>query len=400
MQINYNLSNSFLRIFSLICRSVLILSVSYFLSVDDVAAFGVLLALSTFTIFLVGGDFYTFTTRRIESYKESGYTLLKTQFVMQSSLGFIIAPSLVFLLLQLQYPIKVVLIMLVYTCFEFVNVEFTKYLTAKGRHSQVTLGLLLRNSITASSAFILLLFSPESRELEFVLLVLLSGSGICSLLFLSGSRHQFTYFFAADASLSLAKKMVVSSIVLLGSSLSMRAILTFDKVMYDISSVSTLVASYVVFASLGQAVVSIVEATILSYSLPRVIKLGNDSNILELRKSIKTLYVKVTLMLGGVALLFWICLPVLLDLYPNKSYLNNIDMFWIVFSAYAVFVVGLVANQGLYSLKKDIFGLKVGLIGLLILIASWWLLYILNIVFFHALCNILIFFSYVSCKGG
>lgn len=389
---NYNLTNSALRIFSLLCRSLLILCISYFLSVDDVAAFGILIALSSFSAFFVGCDLYTFTTRYSKVDAKNMYTLLKTQIVIQVLLAFLILPGLVFLLLQLQYSNKIILLILMYTCFEFINLEFSKYLTAKGFHSQVTLGLLLRNGITAVLAFIFLFFNSELRELEFILLVLLTGSSISSLVFLKRLRYQFIDFFTTNASMALAKKMVASSIILLASTICIRGIFTFDKVMYDISSISALVASYVVFVSLGQAMVSIIEATILSYSLPKVIKLGNDFKISELQIFFKTLYFKTILMLTALALLSWILLPILLNIFPDKSYLNNINMYWIVFLAYAAFILSLVANQGLYSLKKDVFGLKVRFTGFLILAGSWWLFDILGIVYSMPYALLLSFF--------
>ena len=161
--------NILLRAATLASRFLLIFFLARFLDPAQLGLYGLLTATIGYSLYLLGFDFYTFTTREIikREPKEWG-GLLKDQGALSLVLYAVFIPLLSLIFIQQLLPWQLAGWFFALLVLEHLNQELGRLLVAISQQTQASLVLFLRQGTWAIAVVALMAVVPETRSLDYV----------------------------------------------------------------------------------------------------------------------------------------------------------------------------------------------------------------------------------------
>jgi O-antigen/teichoic acid export membrane protein len=342
------------RVANLLSKSLLLLILAHYLPPSEFGRFGVFLVTVVFGVMVVGLDFYAFSTREVHYLPLASWgSILKTQIVL--SLGMyvlvVLVGSLLVGLAELPAELAVWLAVLVF--FEHLGQELVRLLTTSLQQVWASLILLLRGGAWVGPLWLAMAIWPSFRNIHAVLAfwatsaVIASAVGLARLLGMGigGWRRRFDW--------RLMRRGLVVAVPLLIGTLALRSVFTIDRYVVAFTADETALGAYVLFVAIGGAIFTVVDAAVLSFSYPSLIRAvaGRDHPAFssDMRKmTVQTIVCVATLVaISGIVLvpmLSWVASGVYLEfasLYP-----------WII-AAFSLYALSMIPHFGLYALGLD-----------------------------------------------
>ena len=137
--------NMLLRACTLGARFVFVFFLAKFLDAKAVGYYGLFTATVGYFLYLVGLDFYTYTTREIlKAQHEQRGQMLKGQASLSALLYIVVVPLAVWMLPQAQWPSELLLWFFPILVLEHLNQEISRLLIALSE--QITASLIINNT--------------------------------------------------------------------------------------------------------------------------------------------------------------------------------------------------------------------------------------------------------------
>jgi O-antigen/teichoic acid export membrane protein len=137
------------------------------------------------------------------------------------------------------------------------------------------------------------------------------------------------------------------------SAISIRGIFTFDRYFLNTFAGLEAVAAYVLFISLGNALVSFLDSGLFVFAYPKLIQAHESGNQSMFKQQLLTLAVQVL----GISLAFFAvsatAIAPFLTFLGKKSYLDYAWMFPWALAAIVLFCWSLIPQYGLYAQGED-----------------------------------------------
>lgn len=343
--------NISIRLFTLGVRFVFVLLLAKYLSVDDVAMYGYIVAIVGYFIYVVGVEFYTYSTRKLIIAPEEQYvSIIFNQFFLYSVFYLVSIPVLFYFISFLDLDTSVVILICAIAVLEHVCQEWNRILISLEKVTLATTVLFIRGGLWSVVVALLILFDEGLRGLSLVLYGWLIGLLLALMICLyEGIKMRGSI----SLDFSWLKTGIISCMVLFVASLCTKGILTFDRFFIGYLSSSTVVASYVIYMSFGNAIISAIDAAVVSFMYPQLIKFAHLKEKNNFDKSL--LYFKLgcwSISLAGIIILLFIG-EIILSYFDNDAYLDNIDLLKWVMLAVFLNVIVLPYHIGLYSFNQD-----------------------------------------------
>lgn len=354
-----------LRVSGLVLRFALIVALARFAEPDTVGNFGLAVALVTYTVFGVGLDFYTFSNRELLSTPVDGWgRLLRSHAWLSFSLYAAAVPVLVAAAALGLVPPTVLPWLIPLVIVEHLSQEAFRLFLVLRKQTLASWILFLRVGAWCPPALLAVLVLDGERGLHAVFAFWLAGGVTALVLAWRGLRGLGLKNLKGRPDRRWVAQGVKIALPLLVGTLALRALGVVDRFAIDMVAGLDVLAAYVLFAGVGSVISAIVDAGLLSFTYPEMMREATSRDRRRLlrmvwRSLIGTLI--LTSFLGGCALAL---VPLALQGFP-PVYADNLDLLpWVIAGA-VLQNLSLVPHYALYALRMDRWIVSSNLIGLI-----------------------------------
>lgn len=368
------LFNMALRGLTLASKFLLIFFLARFLEPAELGLYGLVVATIGYALYLLGLDFYTFSTREILKHERGEWGgLLKSQGALTAWLYLLFVPLLLLLFALGILPWHLAGWFMALLVLEHLNQELMRLLVAVSEPLLAGLTLFLRSGCWALVLVPLMAIDEALRSLDAVLLAWTFG-GLAALLLavwrlatlrIGGWRRPVDW--------AWVRLGIRVALPLLLATLALRAMFILDRYWLEALAGLEVLGAYVLFAGLANAMVSFLDAGVFAFSYPRMIAAYQQQLTAVYRQEFRALLLQT----GIVAISF--CLVALLAIEPllvwlgRAVYLEQQGIFPWILLATLLHCFGMVPHYALYAQSRDRYIIHSHIAGLVVFIPSTWI---------------------------
>ena len=339
---------------TLATRFLLIFFLARFLEPAQLGLYGLLTATIGYSLYLLGFDFYTFTTREIlkrERHEWGG--LLKDQGALSLVLYAVFIPLLSLIFFNGLLPWHLAGWFFGLLVLEHLNQELGRLLVAISEQLLASVILFLRQGIWALAVTALMIAEPATRSLD----VVLGAWTVAGLVTVSVGAYRLTQLNIAGWQKKIDWNWITTglkvSLPLLLATFAIRGVFTLDRYWLQSLGGLDILGAYVLFISIGGALLAFLDAGLFAFSYPSLIGAYQSKQPILFYKSIRALVVQT----GLIAVLFSVSslllISPLLSWLGNPLYVAQQYLYPWVLIAMTLYALGMVPHCALYAQGFD-----------------------------------------------
>jgi len=374
----YRFLNVGLRGFSLAIKSFLILFLATFLTPEEVGLYGLITVTVSYSIYFLGFEFYTFSTRDLVARPKYEWPrLLSTQIIFFGLMYLIMLPlfSLIFMfdLMPMEHIISLLTLMVL----EHLSAELIRLLVVMEKPLQATIIIFIKQGGWAACFIIVMLVEPAFRSIDMLLLFWIGGVTAAIVIGLRPLAKLDWRCAGKKTDWKWVKRGVLIAFPLLISSIAIRALFTFDRYTFEALNGFALLGAYSVYMSIASVMLVFMESAVFVYFYPEMMKAYKKRDFIGFRlvykKLVKQSLIWMVILLGFLS----IAAPVIFSMVKEKIYADNIVLFYVILFAISLLLIGYIYQYGLYTTSRDksiIIANLAGLVvatGVLVIAASY-----------------------------
>lgn len=343
-----------LRGLTLASKFVLIFFLARFIEPAELGLYGLLAATVAYSVYLLGFDFYTFTTREILKMDRSEWgRVLKGQCALSLVLYGVFLPLLALLFVFELLPWTVAFWFFVLLILEHINQEIARLLVAVSEQLTASVVLFFRSGAWAVVVTVWMFADAGSRNLDYVLgawtaggiIGVLIGGYKLSRMKMSGWRSKVDW--------QWARKGLRVAVPLLVGTLALRAIFTLDRYWFELLMNRELLGAYVLFMGLVTALMSFLDAGVFAFKYPGLIAAFNRHDDAAFRHGMRTLLVQTVVLSVSFAVCAIVVIHPLLTWIDKPLYIVHQPIFYWLLGVTFLYAIGMVPHYGLYAQGHD-----------------------------------------------
>lgn len=367
--INIRAINIFLRTSTLGTRFLFVIFLAKYLDQKSVGYYSLFTATIGYFLYIVGLDFYTFSTREIlKCTHDHRGQMIKGHAFISLLMCIAVIPFAILTLSMADWPSKLVIWFIPILILENVNQEISRLLVTLSEQVTSSLILFLRQGSWALAIAGLMYMDVSLRNLDAVMACWLVASFTAALIGINKLKKLNIGGWQLPVNWQWLKSGVKISSIFLLASLVLRGVQTIDR--YWLQSLTNLetVGPYVLFLSIASTLSVFMEAGAFSFTYPEILNLFLNKNYRDGDRKVKKLLINsliVSMVFGAVS---WLILPVLLDWINKPLYLEMKNLYPFLILATALNVMSMIPNFALYALNKDSIIVKNNIIGALVFV--------------------------------
>lgn len=364
-----------MRGLSLGCKFLLIFVLAEFLTPAEVGEYGLISSIIGLGVYIIGLEFYTFSTREIiNSAPEEKIELIINQLYLYTPLYILSIPALYYIYLNYNLEIKYLPIVYSLLVTEHAALEINRILISLNKALLAGRILFIR-----MGAWVILLittqyFIENTRSLPIVLYFWIFGSVAACLIGTKLILRDLPNPNSLKIKKEWMKNGLKTIIPLLIASIALRGMSTIDRFMLEAVSGIESVAPYIVYSGICAAIISLVDAGVVDFLYPKLINLANNNKTKELIKEIR----KSAMLILFLSILLLITANTLgkhiLTTFTRPIYSENFWILQYLSLSTILYASAMPAHLFLYATKKDSKIMQSQLIGLLSFVTVFYFL--------------------------
>ncbi|RBI69747.1 hypothetical protein DQ400_03465 [Vreelandella sulfidaeris] len=348
------LVNVGLRGATLVSKFLLIFALAYYLEPSQVGVYGLLFAAISYSLYVVGLEFYIFSTREIITTNRNIWgECLKSHALLILCLYCLVVPLLLLTFSLGFLPGEFMAWFFILLFLEHFSQEFNRLLVASSKQIAASFVLFFRSGAWCIVITGIMFFYPAFRSLEAVFLSWAIGASLACLISiviiyrmqLGGWRNKVNWKWIGAG--------IIVALPFLLASLSTRGIFTLDRFFLEYYANLEVLGAYVFFISICNALVSFLDASVFVFIYPVLIKNFHDGNMVLFLSNMKKLLMQTVIVVGVFVVFAFFMIDFVLSFIGKDSYMENKDLFYLTLLAVVVFVAGFVPQYGLYAQGHD-----------------------------------------------
>tara|TARA_B100000963_G_scaffold361610_1_gene398097 strand:+ start:10147 stop:11370 length:1224 start_codon:yes stop_codon:yes gene_type:complete len=346
-----NLFNVFLRSLTLFAKFSLILILAKFLSANDLASYGIIYATIIYSLYVIGLDFYIYSTREYVNNLKQRKIIIENHFTLILISIFL---AIFFIGYFASFEDKIFNYFGYFICLlvlEFLSQEIFRILVIQKRALSAGLSLFFRHGLWVYILLGYFYLFPNNIDLKIVLFLWCCG-GFISILF-GILRLKNINNFTFTISSSFIKKGLKIVIPFFIGTIAYRLLFLLDRFYYESFFNNDILAAYVLFSSICISMLSFADSGIFSFSYPKLIENNSKNNLITFKRIYSKLGISVLLFCVGYSVAILLFTPALLEWIGNPIYLKFKDLLELQIMISFIFVLSMVPHYALYAYKKD-----------------------------------------------
>lgn len=361
------LINVSLRAATLICKFVLIFFMAKFLSPNEVGIFGLIVATIGYSSFLIGFEFYTYSSRDLLGVcRKKWLPIIRDQWIFFAISYALFFPLLIFAFGTYFSSWKYVGWFTVLLLLEHTAQELNRLLVVMSEQFLASLVLFLRSGAWALFAILSMGYVDNVRNLDFVFMAWTIGAGVACALGLSRILLLDKSTWSKKVNWRWILRGVKVAFPLLVASLAIRGLFTFDRYWIESSVGLDILGAYVLFAGIAFSILSFLDAGVIAFLYPRVVAAAKENDEQKFKKNMMEL--AVTLVLASVAMAIFALLisPYVLSWIGKEVYVDNLYLLQWLLLGVVIYAASMAPHIGLYAKHYDRTILYSQVVGLLV----------------------------------
>jgi O-antigen/teichoic acid export membrane protein len=347
-------ANIAIRAVTMASRLAFIFVLAKFIDPGKVGEYGVFAASVSFSIMLIGWDFYTYSQREMFSLPRGRWS-----FVLQQQLAASVFLYLCFVPIQVGLawfgflPPHLIGWFAGLVVVEYLAQEVNRVLVSIHRPVFANLVLFVRTAAWVWCLIPVLHFSPLTRRVETVYLAWLVGAGVAAVM--GGMciwRDTRPWGNWLPDKAWIARGIKVGSLFLL-STLSFKALQTVDRYLVDYLVSPSLLGVYVVYAGLAMAVANVLDPAVYSFLYPKLVRSKRNGDLKTYRLLMQQMAVSAGVVSIGAGLCAALFMPILVSWLDRPIYGEHPMAFALMLVAAVASGLGMVPHYGLYAYGAD-----------------------------------------------
>lgn len=376
-RVNYldRLLNLALRGMTLAAKFLLILFLARFLEPSELGLYGLLVAAIGYALYMLGLDFYTYTTRELLKHDRAQWGgMLKSQVALTLVLYCVCLPLLLLVFVAGSLPWWVAGWFFALLILEHLNQEASRLLIAVSDPLFASMALFLRQGAWVLVLVPVMYFEPLLRNLVMVL----GAWTIGGLMALSVAAWRLAMMRAGGWWLPVDWRWiwvgVRVALPLLVATLAVRALFTFDRYWLESLAGLDVLGAYVLFISIATAMGAFLEAGIFVFAYPGLIAAFQRDEPALFMQGMRRLFIQTSVLIVGFSMLALLLINPLLNWLDRPLYHQHVGIFPWVLLAMALYNLSMIPHYGLYAQRQDRPIIQSHIVALPVFLLATWLL--------------------------
>lgn len=372
---NYQrLINVALRGMTLASKFLLIFFLARFLDPAELGLYGLLTATIGYALYLLGFDFYAFTTRELLKRERSDWGgLLKDQGALSAVLYAVFLPLLSLVFFNELLPWNLAGWFFALLVIEHLTQELGRLLIAISEQLLASLVLFLRSGAWAVAVTALMFFEADTRTLHYVLGAWTFG-GLFALVL---GIHRITQLKIGGWHKAVDWRWIGKglkvAIPLLIATLAIRGVFTLDRYWFEALAGLEVLGAYVLFMGFCSALMSFLDAGVFAFSYPGLITAHSRQDATAFRQGLRKLLMQTLVLSTIFAVLALLLITPLLQWLDRPVYIDHQSLFPWILVATVLYAIGMVPHYALYAQGHDRPIIQSHIVSGLIFIPATWL---------------------------
>lgn len=346
--------NIALRAATLASRFLLIFFLARFLEPAQLGLYGLLTATIGYSLYLLGFDFYTFTTREVlkrDRHEWGG--LLKDQGALSLVLYAIFIPLLSLIFIKGLLPWSLAGWFFALLVLEHINQELGRLLIAISEQLLASVMLFLRQGTWAIAVTALMAIEPTTRSLDYVF----GGWTVAGLVAVIAGAYRLTQLGIGGWHKKVDWNWIVTglkvSIPLLVATLALRGVFTLDRYWLQSLGGLEIVGAYVLFMGISGTLMAFLDAGVFAFSYPGLISAHHKQQPVLFRKNLRHLLIQTVTLSVAFVVGSLLLIPYLLSWLGNPLYTTQQYLYPWVLIIMVLYALGMVPHFALYAQGID-----------------------------------------------
>ncbi|EEQ6630935.1 O145 family O-antigen flippase, partial [Escherichia coli] len=260
-----------LRGITLLTKFIFIVLLARLLPSTDLGVYGLINAAVGYGIFVVGFEFYTYSTREIiNSQKNRLFFILKNQALFTVISYILCIPAFIFLLYLEILPSGSEYWFILLLFFEHLSQEINRVLITIESQSIASFILFVRQGVWCWLAIAVMLVYPNLRNITVVFIFWFGGTVSASVLGVAYILNKKKQSDITNWDWTWIKKGIKLSVPMLIAALALRGFFTFDRFAVEKISGLEVLGGYTLFVSMTSAIQSFLDTILISFSFPKL----------------------------------------------------------------------------------------------------------------------------------
>jgi O-antigen/teichoic acid export membrane protein len=359
---------------TLASRFLLIFFLARFLEPAQLGLYGLLTATVGYSLYLLGFDFYTFTTREVlkrERHEWGG--LLKDQGALSLVLYAVFMPLLSLIFIQGVLPWSLAGWFFALLILEHLNQELGRLLVAISEQLLASVVLFIRQGTWAIGITALMASEPATRSLNYVL----GAWTVAGLLAVWVGAYRLSQLGIAGWHKKIDWKWIATglkvSIPFLVATLAIRGVFTLDRYWLQSLGGLEMVGAYVLFMGIAGSLMAFLDAGVFAFSYPGLINAHQKKQPALFRHNLVQLLVLTCLLTVAFAFVSLLLLSPLLGWLGNPLYVAQQNLYPWLLVTMVLYALGMVPHYALYAQGLDRPIIQSHIASLFLFVIATWL---------------------------
>jgi O-antigen/teichoic acid export membrane protein len=327
-----------------------------FLSPADVGTYGLLAGTITYAVYVLGIDYYTYTTREIIRVDQTQWrSRVLNHSVLTGCVYAIALPLLLLVFTAGLLPWTLAAWFFALAIFEHLSTELNRLLVAMSQQFAASVVLFIRQGVAPIATVSIMFGIPAMRSLPTVLGVWISFDALGVLIgliyVLRYTRNSVSVRFQVDWAW-IKRGLPIAFRFLLGT-LLLRAFTTVDRYLVDWGGTRELLGVYTFFIGATSAIGAVLSVTVFQFTYPRLVKAAMAKSDGEFKRGVRAMLLQTTVIVGLIDVVALALERPLLAWIGQDIYQKH---WWVLPIALAVATIqnlSYVPHYGLYALDGD-----------------------------------------------
>lgn len=351
---NMRVANVVIRGVTLACKFLLLFMLASYLEPVELGVYGLLVVSIDFAIFIIGFDFYTYSTRELIKRKVGDWgDIFKVQIYLSLCMFMLSAPFLILIFSNELLPWSILNWFVPLLVVEYFAQELNRVLVAISRQFIASVVLFVRSGVWVIAVALVMFYEPGARNLEFAISLWFFGSfaacvvavSVIGRLKLSGWSRPIDY--------GWVKIGIIVAFPFLLSTLALRGIFTIDRYWNEYLLGLEALGAYVLFIGMANVVVSFLDAGVFVFIYPALVKAHQENKDELFRSLMRKLVFQGFVFGASLSVGLYAVLGVVIDVIDKPVFVAYEWMFPWVMLANFIYCLGMIPQFGLYAQGFD-----------------------------------------------
>lgn len=356
LQYRENVLTLVLRALTLGSKFVLVLFLARELSIEQLGLYGLFAASVSYGLYIVGLDYYAYTTRELLGQsKDSWASLIRDQVVFYLIIYSLALPFFTLLFTQRLLPWTMLLPFYGLLALEHVSQELYRLLVTMQKPLLANIALFFRLGAWVYGLLIYIWIWDFSAGLNLLFISWALG-GLFSIFIVVGHlRNAIDWTTLKGQAVNWARMWVglrISSRFLL-STLALRALFTLDRYFIEWYVSTEAVGIYTFYASLANGISAFIDAGVVVFQAPLIVKSFKSGDTAAYKQAIQNLQKQIGIILAIIGGLSVMGIKPLLYLIDKEVLLRDIHIYYWLLLATALWSFSMVPHYQLYANSQD-----------------------------------------------